>query len=78
MYKSGWVVFVHHLETVAGFTPSSLDSHLPVLLCSVRTTFILLRINFIVKRFTFNAKIVLFFVNEKNYGNYLVNIAQLE
>lgn len=21
VYKSGWVVFVHHLETVAGFTP---------------------------------------------------------
>ena len=60
VYKSGWVVFVHHLETVAGFTPSSSDSHFPVLLCSVRTTFILFRFNFIVKRFTFNAKIVLF------------------
>ena len=36
---SGCDEFVHHLETVEGFTPNSSDSHLLVFFCSTNTNF---------------------------------------
>ena len=41
VYKSGWEVFVHHLETVNGSLPNCSASHLPVCPVSANTAFIL-------------------------------------
>lgn len=41
VYKSGWEVLVHHLETVTGSLPSCSASHLPVWPVSAKTAFIL-------------------------------------
>ncbi len=41
VYKSGWEVFVHHLETVTGSLPNCWASHLPVWPVSANTAFIL-------------------------------------
>ena len=35
----GWVMLLHHLETVTGETPNSSASHTPVLFFSTKTTF---------------------------------------
>ncbi len=44
VYKSGWEVLVHHLETVAGSLSNCSASHLPVCPVSANTAFI--RFNF--------------------------------
>lgn len=41
VYKSGWEVLVHHLETVTGSLPNCSASHLPVWPVSANTAFIL-------------------------------------
>lgn len=41
VYKSGWEVLVHHLETVTGSLPNCSASHLPVCPVSANTAFIL-------------------------------------
>lgn len=42
VYRSGWVVLVHHFETVTGSLPNCSASHLPVCPVSASTAFILL------------------------------------
>lgn len=40
VYRSGWVVLVHHFETVTGSLPNCSASHLPVCPVSASTAFI--------------------------------------
>ena len=42
VYRSGWVVLVHHFDTVTGSLPNCSASHLPVCPVSASTAFILL------------------------------------
>lgn len=60
VYKSGCEVFVHHLETVVGFTFSCSASHLAFTFFSQRTTFMRLIFSAIRDFFNLNAKIMIF------------------
>ena len=56
--KSGCEVFVHHLDTVAGFFPRDSASHLLVFFLSTRTTLILFISSIALNYIALNANII--------------------
>lgn len=77
VYKSGWEVLVHHLETVTGPLPNCSASHFPVCPVSANTAFIRFNLShsvfvYIIDLLNLNANLVIIF--ELKMENVLYNM----
>lgn len=75
VYKSGWVVLVHHLDTVVGLTSNCSASHLLVRFFSQSTVFRRFKSCVITYIFNLDAKIVILHDISIGFSTYFFNCA---